>query len=258
MFTLKQIEEIAAKLALLAVKDSQFEGMEYPFNGSESVPVLQDGANRRISFAELRSLVLQQDDAMSVIACSLSVTCNTPGAVVKIGGQTRNQYTGHYGEVVSVEISATGYDTYFESVTLTENQTLSIRLNKAPQELIGVTLTSNGTYYTLTVGNTSVDFYSKSQVDALLAGQGSGEAIPGDTTEAFLNFSKNMLTISAEGTPDTSTSIMSNIPWKITVGEVPNKEADEQTEGAGTGTAENLSTQNLRLVVGQTYQVQEK
>ena len=60
MFTKKQIDEIAAKLADLAVKDSEFHILKKPLNGSENVPLLQDGENRLMTLPDLINLLVEK------------------------------------------------------------------------------------------------------------------------------------------------------------------------------------------------------
>jgi len=116
-------------------------------------------------------------------------------------------------------------------------------------------ITNNGSYYTLTLGDMSIPFYSKPQVDALLGGSGSGEAVPDSPTDAFLNFSANELTLSAEGTVDKTVSINANIPWQITAESLPDEQQDAQTPSSST--AQNVTLKQLTLKVGDTIQIEE-
>jgi len=126
----------------------------------------------------------------------------------------------------------------------------------ALQDIIGnLAITTNGSYYTLTLGDLSVQFYSKGQVDALLGGGGSGEVVPDDPDDAFLNFSLNELTIPADGTPNKTVWVNSNIPWQITSETLPNEQQDAQTPT--TSTAQNVSLKQITLKVGDSLQIEE-
>ena len=130
MFTKKQIEEIAAKLADLAIKDSQFGNMTMPLNGSENVPILQDNENKLLSFAELVSIVRESDESQ-LVNLTLKVSCSTPGATIKIDGEIKSSCTVSYGTMVDVEVSATDYVTWFGTITVTRSHSISITLSKA-------------------------------------------------------------------------------------------------------------------------------
>ena len=136
----------------------------------------------------------------------------------------------------------------------------------ALQGLVGdISLVSNDSYYTLTIGGRSVNFYSKAQVDALVAnsgggsgsGGGGGSDVPDDAEDAYLEFSKSSVEISADGTVDKSVRVRSNInSWTITEVELPQEEEDPQDipeEGVGV----NFYPMSATLVVGDTLQITE-
>lgn len=126
MFTRKQIEEIAAKLADLSVKDSQFSNASI-INGSEKVPILQNDQNRLISFGHLVSLIRESEDTSS-LPCKLTVKCNTANSVIRINGVIRTTYNGHYGEMLDVQVSASGYVTWFGVISLIDTHTITVPL----------------------------------------------------------------------------------------------------------------------------------
>lgn len=134
-FTKSDIEEIARRIAVITKRDSDLPDVDIPLHDNERVPVIQyiplvqDYENRLLSLADLRSLVLADTDQTSV-ACVLSVICDTEGASVSIKGKDRTEYTGYYGEMVDVIISAEGYDTWIGVVTMTQDHTLVVSLNK--------------------------------------------------------------------------------------------------------------------------------
>lgn len=281
-FTKSQIEEIRQRLAIQTKKDSEFPDAEIPLDGSERLPVIQfipavqDFENRLLSFADMRRMVLANTD-MELVGCLLTINCSTPDAIIKVDNVVLNspyEYAGFYGDVVEVEISKSGYYTYQESVTLTSNCTLDVTLNQvkdydsditslqAQIDAINFNLEDKGTYYKLTVGDKSINLYSKEQVDAMLAGQGSGDATPSDPEEAFLNFysgdenNKNEVIVSADGIPVTTARIQSNIPWEITVEEMPDEQQDAQNPEEST--AQNVSFDRITLRVGDSLQIEEK
>lgn len=116
-------------------------------------------------------------------------------------------------------------------------------------------ITNNGSYYTITLGDMSIPFYSKAQVDALLGGSGSGEVVPDDPSDAFLNFSVNELTIAADGTPNKTVWVNSNIPWEISTESLPDQQQDAQSPTSST--AQNVTIGQLTLKVGDTIQIEE-
>ena len=145
-FTKADIKEIAERLAVITKRDSEFPQATIPLNDSERIPViqyipaLQDYENRLLPLSDLRSLVLADTD-QTLVGCLLSVTCTTEGASILIKssrgqatGQSSASYQSFYGEVVTVTISADGYDTWYESVTMTQDHTLSVSLNKTGEE----------------------------------------------------------------------------------------------------------------------------
>lgn len=280
-FTKSDIEEIARRLAILTKRDSQFPDAEIPLDQTERVPLIQyipliqDYENRLLSLADLRSLVLADTD-QTAIGCLLTVSCATDGAEIRINGAVASVYTAYYGEVVDIKISAEGYDTWYDTVTMTQDHTISVSLNmSAPtydeeiaelqdavasiENSIGnIKLIPNGDYYTLTIGNNSIPIYSKPQVDALLAGSGSGDVVPDDPEDAYLHFTKNEFMLDAQGNAVTAGGIgvEANIPWKITSESLPDIEEDEQD--IDTSTAINVSVESITIKVGETLSIEEK
>ena len=127
----------------------------------------------------------------------------------------------------------------------------------ALQDIINsLSITSNGSYYTLTFGGLSIPFYSKEQVDALLAGQGSGDANATDYDEAFLNFSANEVLIPSSGLPVTSVGVQANIDWGIAIEDMPNEIHDASNPEEST--AQNVSFDRITIRVGDTIQIEEK
>ena len=135
----------------------------------------------------------------------------------------------------------------------------------ALQALVGnISLVSNDSYYTLTIGDKSVNFYSKAQVDALVAnsgggsgsGGGGGSDVPEDSDDAYLNFSKSNVTIAADGTVDTSVRVNANIPWAITATDLPDEEQDE--ENPEESTAVNIYPERISGAPGVSVQLQIK
>lgn len=226
MFTQKQIDEIAERLSRKAIKDSQFDVASLPFDGTEEIPILQDAENKIITLSDFLNYVIGNEDH-SAIECTLTVICQTQGATIKINDVNQSVYSGHYGDVVNVEVSATGYDTLYESITLTKSVEYRVSLNAKQQDIVipNLGLVSHGTFYTLTIGNTSINVYSKSQVDALIAaidtgGDGGDEPIDPDPQDTnFLSFSKTSVTLPDTGLADTSASVHSNVDWELQLGE---------------------------------------
>ena len=211
MFTKKQIEEIASKLAERAVKDSQFEEVIYPFTGTEEVPVLelpilQDSANKRMPFSDFVNLVTGNDENMLML--SLTITCDVPEAEVKVNGTTisfnHGTYTAafHYGSVIIITATAEGYDDFYESVTLTENTEVDIVMNDSSGN---ISLLPKLGYYTLVLGdNTRINLYSKEQIDDLLHPQVTTHTVKVTNTQgALITIGVN----GAQGTPVGSGSI---------------------------------------------------
>jgi len=263
MFTRKQIEEIAAKLADLAIKDSQFKNVGKPLNGSEGLPVIQDGENKLMTLSDLINLITGGEDKQ-YIKCVLSVNCRTNNAIVEIKGQNdsgfiqRTTYNAYYGEIVDVRITADNYDTWQGAITMTQDHALVISLNKTgsatptptPVESYYVRITNtqgarielNGTQ----VSSGSINYFTAGETVSLkvtLTGYDSdirsltmnkNYDLPIELTKSssegdgpFIHFIDENRTISADGETVT-TSISSNTSWEITASEVYNKEEGEE------------------------------
>lgn len=268
-FTKSDIEEIARRIAVTTKRDSDLPDADIPLNDTERVPLIQyiplvqDYENRLLSLADLRSLVLADTDQTS-IGCALTVNCSTEGAEVSIKGEQRTSYTGHYGEMVDVIITADGYDTWIGVVTLTQNHTLIIALNKSGGEAPGpeqetywikvtntqgAKITLNGTQ----VASGSINTFSAgATVDVVVSLEGYGPfvdsypmdrnwTIPVSLTkkssepeEPFLYFKEDAATIPSDGGRVT-VDLLSNIDWVITASE-PYRKDDE--EGGDTPSPE--------------------
>lgn len=231
------------------------------------IPLVQDWENRLLSFADMRRMVLSNID-MELVSCVLTVNCETTGATItirsnrgQVSGSTSVTYNSFYGEVVTVTVEADGYDMWYESVTMTQDHTLDISLNlsisaellnaiatlqedvaglkgdvedldsavgRVENKVDAISLVNNGDYYTLTVGDTSVDFYSKPQVDSLLAGQGSGGAT-GDNP--FVEFSTKYVTLNSAGrlvSPAEGVMVYSSISWTLENKPLADEQYDDQ------------------------------
>lgn len=280
-FTKSQIEEIGQRLAIQTKKDSEFEDAEIPLDGSERLPVIQyiplvqDWENRLLSFADMRRMVLSNTD-MELVGCVLTVTCNVQGASIVIKNNREQvaissgaEYHSFYGEVNTVTVAADGYDTWYESVTMTQDHNLVVTLNEiaAPWEdafnqlksiLDGITLVNNGDHYLLTIKGTSLKLYSKDQVDAMIGsgGSGGGGGTPDVDEDAYLHYSRSSVTVPADGSSVNIVSVNSNIPWAITTVELPDEEEDEQNPEEST--AVNIYPEEINAVVGDTVQLYVK
>ena len=280
-FTKSQIEEIRQRLAIQTKKDSEFEDAEIPLDGSERLPVIQyiplvqDWENRLLSFADMRRMVLSNTD-MELVGCVLTVTCNVQGASIVIKNSREQvaissgaQYQSFYGEVNTVTVAADGYDTWYESVTMTQNHNLVVTLNEIATRwedafnqlqsiLDGITLVNNGDHYLLTIKGTSLKLYSKEQVDAMIGsgGSGGGGGTPDTDEDAYLHYSRSSVTVPADGSSVNIISVNSNIPWAITAVELPDEEEDEQNPEEST--AVNIYPETVETVVGSSVQLNVK
>ena len=292
MFTKKQIEEIAAKLAEIAIKDSQFDSVTIPLNGSESVPVLQSSENRILTLADLRSLVLADQDQQA-IKCILTVSCSTSGATIQIKGHnqssytTTSSYTAYYGEVVDVKISAEGYDTWYEVITMTQNHTVSVALNKSdggspgPTPVVttyyvkisndqGATITINGG----TVTSGSINYFEAGDRVEIYVTKDGYQAwshiipsinenyikddvhlpiIEDEPDDYYIRFGETSLTLPALNA-SRSASIQSNISWEIEGSEPRTPEQDAETDDPTINDDEVLPTYDM--VVGDTIDLE--
>ena len=287
MFTKKQIEEIAAKLAEIAIKDSQFDSVTIPLNGSESVPVLQSSENRILTLADLRSLVLADQDQQA-IKCILTVSCSTSGATIQIKGHnqssyvTTSSYMAYYGEVVDVKISADGYDTWYEVITMTQNHTVSVALNKSDGGSPGPTPVVTTYYVKITnsqsaritvngnqVASGSMNYFEAGErVEIYVTKDGYqawshvipsiNENYPKDVTlpkseddpeSPYIKFSKDTVTLPSIGASG-SANILSNISWEIDGGEARTPEQDAETDEPSINDSEVLTTYNM--IVGES------
>lgn len=285
-FTESDIKELARRIMAITKRDSEFAPAVVPFDGSERFPVIQyiaavqDFENRLLPLATLRNMIIGDPEDTS-LGCLLTVSCTIPNSVIKINGTTRSTYDGFYGQIVLVEVSASGYDTWFNSVSLTEDTTLSISLNQAvdnslsqtieqiqsdiagledaiealPDEFPDVSLVNNGNYYTLTVDDTSVDFYSKAQMDALLAGLGRESVTTEDPEEEYLHFSRPEVTLPSSGEKNEETYVDSNVDWEISDKDIPDEE-NAQTNPEGNK-AYNINCDRIILKVGQAFEIKE-
>ena len=259
MFTKKQIEEIAAKLAELAIKDSQFNDIVKPLNGSESLPLIQDGENRLMTLPDLVNLIIGEEDRQ-YIKCILDISCQTENAIIEIKGQgevdytQQSTYSAYYGEIVDVRVSADGYDTWQDVVTMTQDHTVVVALNKSG----GETPTPETTYWMritnsqgakITLNRTEIvpgsKYYFSAgtvvDVNVTLAGfnpyvnsytMDRDWDIPVELTESsstpdepYLYFENDTVTIQSNGGSNT-VKLLSNIDWEITASE-PYKEEEE-------------------------------
>lgn len=262
MFTKKQIDEIAAKLADLAVKDSEFHIFKKPLNGSENVPLLQDGENRLMTLPDLINLLVGEEDRQ-YIKCILTVQCLTSNAVIKIKGEsdfdyvTRSSYTAYYGEIVDVKISADGHDTWYDVVTMTQNHTIVVSLNEegggggtpsVTQYYVRVTnsqgakIELNGTQ----VASGSLNYFEAGDDITVVV---SKDGYKTDSSHSITNIRNNWdipITLSEEEEVDRnyvrfldsqkeisrdgetiSTKVLSNITWEITASDVGDPESED-------------------------------
>ena len=258
MFTKKQIDEIAAKLADLAIKDSQFRDMNKPLNGSENIPLLQDGENRLMSLPDLVNLIIGDEDKQ-YIKCILNVECLTSGATILIKGQgeddyaVRTSYTAYYGEIVDVQISADGHDTWYGAVTMTQNHTIVVSLNEeggsspspgpSPtttyyiclKNTQGATIEINGTRVAsgsmnyFKAGDTvswvvSLDGYDPDIREITSISRNYDETITLDEsssdTDPYLYFGNESVEIN-KGGGQVNVSLQSNVTWQISAADVP-------------------------------------
>ena len=260
MFTKKQIEEIAAKLAELAIKDSQFNDIVKPLNGSESLPLIQDGENRLMTLPDLVNLIIGEEDRQ-YIKCILDISCQTENAIIEIKGQGKVDYTqqstysAYYGEIVDVRVSAEGYDTWQDVVTMTQDHTVVVALNKSGGEAPGpeqethwiMITNSQGAKITLNrteiVESSKYYFSADSTVDVVVSLEGyqsfvdtylmdRNRTIPvslqkksSKPDDPYLYFKEDTATIRSDGDRVT-VDLLSNIDWVITASE-PYKEDEE-------------------------------
>ena len=281
-FTKSEIEEIAQRIMSLTRRDSEFSDATIPLDNTEKVPLiqyiplLQDYENRLLSLADLRNLVLGDVDQTS-IGCLLTVNCSTTGNTIKVkskrgevSGSSSMSYAAFYGEVVTVTVSADGYDTWYESVTMTQDHTLVIALNKTGKGGSGggggddtdtyyVCVKNNqGATITLSTGGSSINvasnekrwFAKGSRIEISVTKQGynpDGDTILSLTSnyerefnltssatpeERYLRFKDISLTVPAAGGTITS-AVQSNVTWAISSGQ-PQKSSDDAGSSAGT------------------------
>jgi len=288
-FTKSQIEEIARRLALITKRDSELPDAEIPLDESEKVPIIQyiplvqDYENRLLSLADLRSLVLADVD-QTAIACRLKVTCNTPGATVKIKGSTRTNYIGYYGEMVDVVITANDYDAWFGVVTLTQDHTVVVSLNKSGG---GSPTPGTTTYYVkinnnqsarITVNGNQVAsgsmnyFESDERVEIYVTKDGYtpwSKTITGissnftqtviltqseDEQESpYIRFNKDEVRLPSMNASG-SAEIQSNISWEIDGDDARTPEQDADTDEPTINDSEVLSTYNM--IVGESVDLE--
>ena len=138
MFTNSQIEEIYSKLKILAKKDSQFpladavvDENDTSFPVIQYIPALQDYQNKLMSFNQLRNILV--GDSGSSQRCILTITSSTSGAKIYVNNSrlVGTTYTGNYGTIALIKVEATGYDTEYLSVTLTQDATINVGLTRS-------------------------------------------------------------------------------------------------------------------------------
>lgn len=290
MFTKKQIDEIAAKLADLAVKDSEFYIFKKPLNGSEHIPLLQDGENRLMTLPDLINLLVGEEDRQ-YIKCILTVQCLTSNAVIKIKGEsdfdyvTRTSYTAYYGEIVDVKISADGHDTWYDVVTMTQNHTIVVSLNEEGGGGGGTPSVTQ--YYVKITNNQGADikingssvisgsinyFEAGTPIDISVTKDGfKPEIVP--TFNLNSNFIKTYTLTEDEGADDNyvrfdaatttgeisrsggvwNSKVQSNIDWEITASDVADADSDIPEDKALTAEL----PENLGLYVGETMNIND-
>ena len=270
MFTRKQIEEIAAKLADLAIKDSQFNNINKPLNGSENLPVLQDGENRLMTLSDLVNLIIGDEDRQ-YIKCILNIECLTSNATIEIKGQgqedftRQDTYTAYYGEIVDVRISAEGYDTWQEVVTMTQDHIIIVSLNEKgsgsgpTQDSYYVrVINTQGAQITLNgspVSSGSVNYFiAGDDIDIIVSKPGfitepryikgidrnydipidldEEEETPQDTP--YIRFNQELVNLDTDGNivGDNNVRILSNCTWAIAAQDSPSKESTEDDYNA--------------------------
>ena len=105
-FTKAQIDEIRRKLMVDSAQDSDFPNATLPFKGNETVAIVQNGENRKITLQNL----LDRNQEVTI-----TVRCMTPktGYTVRINNQIRSDgvITVAYGSYLTIQVSAPGYDT---------------------------------------------------------------------------------------------------------------------------------------------------
>ena len=294
-FTKSQIEEIARRLSVLTKKDSEFEPATLPPDRTELVPIIeyiplvQDYENRLLSLADLRSMVLENDDQSS-IGCLLTINCTTTGADVYIKGEKRTTYMAHYGEMVDVVISAENYDAWYGVITMTQSKVFNVVLNDkssspgpgpTPTTTFTVRVTGVEDIYGTDIEGASIVFTDSTGSHIVAIGETrtyqSGEQVRIDVTkegyksyssivtsnfsdvirlqenkpeEPYLRFSDNTLTFGANGETSNSISIESSVSWTIIESTLPNPE-DYDPEDADT----SYSTEDININVGDTHQL---
>lgn len=164
-----------------------------------------------------------------------SVVCNYPNLI----------FTKGDGRTVSVDITHS-HPEYADAIAALQNI------------FNNFSIVSNGSYYTITLGDLSIPFYSKDQVDALIKGGGSGDVTPDAPEDAYLHFTKNEFQLDAQGNAITSggIDIEANIPWEISIETLPDQEEDEHS-GSEESTALNVYPKTIILEVGKTEQIKE-
>lgn len=155
MFTLQQIKEIASKLKMFGIKDSEFKEAD-SVKHDDKVAIVQEGDNRIVSLEELAEYIVRDvreefrdlerrlkaiEDAIAggTVApppvepeemVTLTVSAYPEEALVYVNGECVSEVTVKKGTAVSILVQCEGYETYTGRHIVTKTETIEIRLEK--------------------------------------------------------------------------------------------------------------------------------
>lgn len=155
MFTLQQIKEIASKLKMFGIKDSEFKETD-SVKHDDKVAIVQEGDNRIVSLEELAEYIVRDvreefrdlerrlkavEDAIAGGTVTpppvepdkmvtLTVSVYPEDALVYMDGECVSEVTVKEGTAVSILVERDGYETYTAQHIVTETETIEIKLEK--------------------------------------------------------------------------------------------------------------------------------
>lgn len=108
------------------------------------------------------SVTLEEDST----PCTLTITCETTGATVKINNVEQLSYTGVVGEEVSWEVSKEGYKTEKGKVILTEDIEIPVTLEEVTTATLTINATPNNADISLVINGET--YSSQGQISKVL------------------------------------------------------------------------------------------
>lgn len=262
------ISDLEGASAYEIAVNNGFEGTEAEWIGGFIASVRTEWPYLIFTRGDNSTMRVDLRQGQSSSSAVLTVSCNTANATIKIKGVTRSTYTAYYGEMVDVLVSAEGYDTWHDVVTMTQDHTVVVSLN--PQNgggmsgtthsvcvtnSQGATITINGTQVAsgavvvfqhgarVTIDVSLNDYESDGELINSLEADYSKEFVlvkkgaapdPSEDPGAYTLYFKDTLIEIGYNEQAKSTEMISNVSWRINSEDMPDETQDAQDATADT------------------------